>query len=438
MKHTLSLVAGFTLFACGVAIAQPAPVALTLEEALARATDASHRLGEVRAREQGAQASIDVRRAAERPTVTLNGGYTRTNHVDEFGVPLPTGELRVIYPDIPDNYFTRASFQWPIYTFGRLDALERAAEAEARAASAEVQVAQADLRLEVTRAFWALVTAEESVRVLEEALERADAHLGDVKAMFETGLIPPSDVFMVESQRSRQRMQLIESQNLRRAVAEDLKRLTGLSPDVDVSPARTAGSTGDQGGSGDLVAVALKQRGERHALAERIVAAEDRQAAAAAGRKPIIALAGGVDYANPNPRIFPRKDEWRESWDLTVNVSVPLWDGGRSKAETAEAAAAARALRERLADLDALIALDVRQRRLDIDSAHAAIAAADDAVRSALEARRVVAERFRVGVATSTEVLDAQVALLQAELDRTRGLANLRLAEARLDRAIGR
>jgi outer membrane protein TolC len=41
-------------------------------------------------------------------------------------------------------------------------------------------------------------------------------------------------------------------------------------------------------------------------------------------------------------------------------------------------------------------------------------------------------------VATSTELLDAQVALLQAELDRTRSLATLRLAEARLDRAMGR
>ena len=49
-----------------------------------------------------------------------------------------------------------------------------------------------------------------------------------------------------------------------------------------------------------------------------------------------------------------------------------------------------------------------------------------------------MAERFNVGVATSTEVLDAQVALLQAELDRTRALASLRLAEARLDRALGR
>jgi outer membrane protein TolC len=41
-------------------------------------------------------------------------------------------------------------------------------------------------------------------------------------------------------------------------------------------------------------------------------------------------------------------------------------------------------------------------------------------------------------VATSTDVLDAQVALLQAELDRTRALANARLAAARLDRALGR
>jgi outer membrane protein TolC len=50
----------------------------------------------------------------------------------------------------------------------------------------------------------------------------------------------------------------------------------------------------------------------------------------------------------------------------------------------------------------------------------------------------VAGERFDAGVATSTDVLDAQVALLQAGLDRTQALATLRLAEARLDRAIGK
>ena len=64
--------------------------------------------------------------------------------------------------------------------------------------------------------------------------------------------------------------------------------------------------------------------------------------------------------------------------------------------------------------------------------------AASDAVRSAAEARRVVGERFNAGVATSTDVLDAQVALLQIGLDRTQVSAAARLAEARLARALGK
>lgn len=49
----------------------------------------------------------------------------------------------------------------------------------------------------------------------------------------------------------------------------------------------------------------------------------------------------------------------------------------------------------------------------------------------------MVRERFSAGVATSTDVLDAETALLQAELDRTRALANARIADARLLRALG-
>ena len=44
---------------------------------------------------------------------------------------------------------------------------------------------------------------------------------------------------------------------------------------------------------------------------------------------------------------------------------------------------------------------------------------------------------IRAGVATSTDVIVAQVALLETELARTRALANVRLAEARLERALG-
>ena len=70
-------------------------------------------------------------------------------------------------------------------------------------------------------------------------------------------------------------------------------------------------------------------------------------------------------------------------------------------------------------------------------SARAQVRPAAEAVTSAAEARRVVQERFAAGVATSTDLLDAQQDQLEAELQRTRALANVKLAEARLARALG-
>jgi outer membrane protein TolC len=179
-------------------------------------------------------------------------------------------------------------------------------------------------------------------------------------------------------------------------------------------------------------------RTERVALERRIDAAEEQRAAAAAGTRPTIAIAGGYDYARPNPRIFPRADRWDDSWDAGVNVAWSLWDGGRTRAEAAQASNLVTAARERLQEFDSLVTLEVRQRQLEIASGRAAIAAAGDAVRAAAEARRVVGERYQVGVATQTDVLDADVTLLQAELDRTRALSGVRFAEARLSRALGR
>jgi len=153
--------------------------------------------------------------------------------------------------------------------------------------------------------------------------------------------------------------------------------------------------------------------------------------------KPTVAVGGGVDYGQPNPRIFPREEAWKSSWDASVNLNWPLFDGGRARSEMAGTSAAARATAERLAELDSAIAADVRQRARDVESSRAVIDASAAAVRSAAEARRVVGERFHAGVATSTDVLDAQIALLQAELDRTQAMASARLADARLARAIG-
>ena len=440
MKLT-RLICLFILTVPASSIAQPAPIRLSLDDAVKRGFDTSHRLAEVKAREEGARAAVTTASLAKKPVIGGSASYMRTNHVIEFFFPQPDGSRLVIYPDVPDNFATRVQFQWPIYTSGRNDALERAAVAEADAAAVDIETTRADLRLEIVRAYWAAATARETVRVLEESTARAEAQLADARQRFDVGLIPPNEVSSLEAQRSRERALLIEAGNLREGSLIELRRLIGAEPETVIELADSLDAPAAAAAEGDvsgLVKQALSNRPERKALTLRLGGAEAREDAAGTGNKPTVAFAGGYDYSNPNPRIFPRREAWQRSWDIGVAVNWNFVDFGRARALSAEAAAVTHATRERIAEFDSVVSADVRQRLLDLDSNQAMVRAATDAVRSAAEARRVVTDRFGAGVATSTDVLVTQVALLESELTRTRALAGVRLAEARLQRVLGR
>jgi outer membrane protein TolC len=418
------------LVACMLASQASAQEPLTLQDAIARGMKHSARLAELEARQAGAAAAEAGAAAATLPIVAAQAGYTRTNHVEEFFIAVPGRPPQFVYPDVPNNYRSRLDLQWPIFTAGRADALERAARAEANAAVEDLAAARADLKLEITRAYWALVTARETEQVVARSLASLDAHVNDLRARLDQGLIPPNDVLSAEAQRSRERVLSIESANARAVAEADLRRLIGGGQSSNLELPTEHPETHD--------ATSDPQRAERRALEQRLTAAREREGAIRATGRPQLFIAGGFDYARPNPRIFPRVDLWDDSWDASVNLSWTLWDGGRRAADQAQAAAAARALEARMTDFDRQVAFEVEARRLELDSAREAITAAADGIRSAVEARRVVAERYAAGVVASTEVLDAEVAVLQAELDRTRAVANARLAEARLERALGR
>jgi outer membrane protein TolC len=412
---------------------------LTLEEAVAQGLANSRRLAEIEARAEAADFAVAGRQAADRPLLAVQAGYTRTNHVPEFSIAFPLRPPQVVYPDIPDNFRSRLDLQWPIYTGGRTDALEAAARAERGAIGKDLEAARADLRLEITRAFWALVTARETEAVLRRSIEVATAHVNDVRARLASGLIPPNDVASAEAQASRQRLAALEAAAQRGVAEADLRRLTGndAATAVDVPDPPTA-STPVSTATAEVIAAALRIRPERQALEQRALSADLRAAAVAAGRRPQLAVGGGYDYARPNPRIFPRTSEWKPSWDASINLTWSVWDGGRRAAEYGEARASASALKTRVEDFDRQVTFDIRARSLELDASREAITTADDEIRAAAEAERVVNERYRAGVATATEVLDAQLARLQAELDRARAVASLRLAEARLERTLGR
>lgn len=415
---------------------------LALEDAIQRGLAVAPRIREAQAREGVAGATRNARAALDRPTVTASSSYVRTNHVDEFGVPQAGGGTRILFPDIPDNYRFRADVIWPVWTGGRVNALVSSAEFEMRAASADATVVAADLTLEITQAYWSLVVARETVLVIDQSLLRTDACVRDVQARLDVGLVSPHEVLTAQAQRARHQVQRIQAAHAASAAERELARLIGapgqaIDPVSPVSQAPRDLEALTSKPAAEVLTLAREARAERGAFTARQSAFRAAAEAAIAATRPQVAAIAALEPSRPNNRFVPRQDEWRTSWDVGVTVTWSLWDGGRAKADRAVAEAQVRALGHRLDEFDDRVAVDVQTRLFDIEAGRAAIAASDEAVAAAAEAHRVLRERYAAGVATSTDVLDAQVALLDATLERTRLQAALRLSEARLRRAVG-
>jgi outer membrane protein TolC len=414
-----------------------------MDEAVRMGVQNAPRVAEAAAHEAAAQSSVTALKAVGLPSANISSQYLRLNNVIEFSIPDGQGGTRVLYPNIPNLYRARVEFLAPIYSFGRVESNVAAANADVVGAAAERRGAESDARLDVIRAYWTLSTVRESEKVLVESLARTDAWVADVKARAESGLLPPNDVQSAQAQRARQYVRLLQARNEASLAQLDLARLIGApagsaiqlsTPVEEVLPkiAEVAALPVDE-----LIGRALLQRAERAGLVARGEGLRQSAKAARANLNPYITAQGWIEGAKPNTRIVPPVNDWRDSWTLDFRFVWPLFDSGRSRAQAASFTAQANAVDSRRTELDGLVALEVRQRLLDVEFGREAIAASDQAVSAAAEARRVLDERFRAGVATSTEVLDAQVALLEAQLERTRLAAGLRLSEARLLHAIG-
>ncbi len=193
----------------------------------------------------------------------------------------------------------------------------------------------------------------------------------------------------------------------------------------------------NEAGLEGLLAGALAARPEKKSMDALVRAAEAGIDAARGGLLPQVYLGGSYYLMRPNPRLLPSQDKLYGTWDLGVTVAYDIWNGNQTglqirqaEARRAQAQAAREALDER-------IAVEVTQTWLAVGQARQKIAAADAAVLQAEENERVTTDRFGDGVALSSDVLDAELLVLQAKTSRTQALVELELLRARLRRAAG-
>jgi outer membrane protein TolC len=120
-----------------------------------------------------------------------------------------------------------------------------------------------------------------------------------------------------------------------------------------------------------------------------------------------------------------------------VGVQWALFDGGQSRKRAAALERNRRATQEQRADVESMIALQVRQAWLDVEETRQRIRVTADAVGQAEENLRIARERYGAGLGTQTQLLEAETLRVQALTNRDNATLDAGLARLRLARAVG-
>ncbi len=122
---------------------------------------------------------------------------------------------------------------------------------------------------------------------------------------------------------------------------------------------------------------------------------------------------------------------------VALGVSWVLYDGGLARHRASALEQQAQSARDLNADLDSGIRLQVRSAWLSINEARRRMAVAEKAVAQAEQNLKVAKDRYRNGIGTNTEVLDAETLRSVSQLNTNDARYDAALARLNLARSLG-
>lgn len=350
------------------------------------------------------------------------------------------GFASIRFPVLLNQYSFTAGLTYPLSdAFLSILPAYEAAQENVRAARHNVDAQREAVAYAAREAYYGFARARGTLAVAQIALEQAQARHRQVQAFVAAGTAAPVDELRLRAQVAATQVSVLQAQAGVQVAATALRTLLHVPANADIAVAEDVLAplpplTED---TETLIRRALRQREDVLALQALIRASERRIASAEGSRWPHLAIAANIDFSNPQQRVFPQTQQFRESWDVSAIVQWSPHDVLVGEAQASEA----RAVRDQAeADLRALedsIRVQVTDAATAYIASREALEAARVGVAAAEESYRVQLERYRAGVATLTDLTDAAAEQARAQLELVNSATTARIARAALQRALG-
>lgn len=375
---------------------------------------------------------VNEARSAALPAVSLSGLYTRNLKSPVFfidGQPIRIG--------LDNSYAAQLEIAQPIWVAGKVGTALRAARAYVRQSNETVEQTLQNVRVDVARSFYGVVLFRELVTTAETSLLRAQQHRDQARLMYAQGVVSEYDKIRAEVQAANMEPPLLQARNQYLLAVENLHRLLRLDP-ADSLHVIGELALGDTLLPPADLELAYAQRSELQAL--QYTRQIQRQLLSLARRDLYLPSF----YAAFNYQTQAQADNfafhdysWANSSAAMLQASLPLFDGFRTPAKIKQHNAALRRLDYTEADVRSLIRIDVENSRRELQRALRVVAVQADNVREAQRGYDIANVRYKNGTGTQLELLDSELQLDHARVNRLQALYDARIARIQLERALG-
>jgi outer membrane protein len=401
---------------------------VTLDEAIERAVQSSplmqQRLGAITTAASGERTAI----GSFLPSLSLSSGASLSS-TERFDPNLGT-----TVTGSSDSYSAGLSMGMDVFTAGRRGAQLRQARAQVDAAEASFVEQRFNVTLAAKRAFFEVLRAEETIRISEARVDRAEQGLAAAENRVRVGTATSSDALRARLELNQARQSLLQAQTQRRNAAFTLGATIGHDGPVGARLAEPLEPEPIAASREQLVDLAMAAA-PVVATAEATVLAN--QAAVRASRTqyfPTLRASSGYDWFNQERSL----NDGRTSWGLRLSLSYPIFNGFAREDAVERAQVQARVSQSQLDDTRRQIRANVERAFANIELAEQQIVLAQEAVDVATEDLRVQQERYRLGVSTILEQVTSQISVAEAELNLVAARYDYQIALAELEALLGR
>ena len=326
----------------------------------------------------------------------------------------------------------------PVFMGGAIIAMNKMADLGEELACNSAEQTRQQTLYSIDQTYWQVVSLRHKQKLAEGYLDLVKKLDGDVQKMIQEGVATRSEGLSVSVKVNEAEMMLTKVNDGLVLSKMLLCQLCGMPIDEQIV------LTDEENETLDAVEVtpqmeveqALENRPELRQLQNMVDMSKQMTNILKAGNLPQVMLMGGYMVSNPNLfNSFQRK--FGGMWNVGVMVRVPIWNWGDVAYKVRASKGATTIARLKMDDAREKITLQVNQSNFRVQEANKKLEMAKVNIQKADENLRTANLGFREGVISTTTVMEAQTAWLQAQSQKIDAEIDVKLSQVNLQKALG-